>query len=65
MKDNFINVTAIPCNQSGIKPTIAIPVEFLLNISIIKAIQNDMVLVGGNEVLHIGNNYYMNLRIKK
>ncbi len=57
MKTNFISVTGVPCNQSGMKSTISIPVDFSLNISLIKAIQNNSVFVGGNEVLHFGNNF--------
>ena len=65
MKNDFINVTAVPCNQSGIQPTMAIPVEFLLNSSLIKGIQNDIVFVGGNEVICLGKRHYTNIRIKK
>jgi hypothetical protein len=65
MTNNFIGVTAIPCNQSGIKTTMKIPVDFLLNISLIKVIQNNSVFVGGNEVLSFGGSHYTSIRLKK
>jgi hypothetical protein len=61
----FIEVTAYPCNSSGQKGMQSIPVDLKLNPSIIIAIRGKDVLVAGNGVLNINNEHFKDIRLKK
>jgi len=63
--ENFIRVTAEPCNPEGLTgrgPHVP-PQELLLNPNLVAAIRNNEVFLKDSNILHIGGNYFTNFRV--
>ena len=65
INEKFIKVTADPCNPQG-TVNIQKPMtrdEFLLNVDLIGAIQNQEVFLKGDNILQLGKQNYTNFRL--